>query len=250
MQISYDFLFVLKCIELEILPMNRILFLDNSIDEDAYQPLSYWEALLLFPYDLFRVSAGEWPPELESYSHILITGSAASVLDDTEWMQAEVNLIQKAVNKGKVILGSCFGHQIIARSLFGMDAVRKREKPEIGWPDIQIVSSDPLFGESGRTIHSFIFHNDEVCTLPQEKATIIARSKQCDILIFKVKDRPVWGTQPHFEMGIVQSLRYIDLVKGNQVPDRQSFFSAAQHMPKDSGWVIPLMKRFHETHPV
>jgi GMP synthase-like glutamine amidotransferase len=187
---------------------------------------------------------------LDSYSHILITGSAASVLDDTEWMQAEVDLIRKAVNRGKVILGSCFGHQIIARALFGLDAVRKREKPEIGWPDIQIVSSDPLFGESGRTIHSFIFHNDEVCTLPPEKAVIIARSKQCDILVFKIKDRPVWGTQPHFEMGIVQSLRYIDKVKGNQVPDRQSFFSSAEYMPKDSGWVIPLMKRFHETRPV
>jgi GMP synthase-like glutamine amidotransferase len=230
--------------------MNRILFLDNSLHNDTYRPLLYWESLLLFPYDLFRVSAGELPPELDSYSHILITGSAASVLDDTEWMQAEVDLIRKAVNRGKVILGSCFGHQIIARALFGLDAVRKREKPEIGWPDIQIVSSDPLFGESGRTIHSFIFHNDEVCTLPPEKAVIIARSKQCDILVFKIKDRPVWGTQPHFEMGIVQSLRYIDKVKGNQVPDRQSFFSSAEYMPKDSGWVIPLMKRFHETRPV
>ncbi|MDH4009189.1 MAG: type 1 glutamine amidotransferase [Desulfobacterales bacterium] len=230
--------------------MNRILFLDNSLHNDTYRPLIYWEPLLLFPYDLFRVSAGELPHELDSYSHILITGSAASVLDDTEWMQAEVDLIRKAVNNGKVILGSCFGHQIIARSLFGMDAVRKREKPEIGWPDIQIVSSDPLFGESGRTIHTFIFHYDEVCTVPEKKATIIARSKQCDILAFKVKDRPVWGVQPHFEMGIVQGLRYIDKVKGSQVPDRQSFFSSAQYMPKDSGWVIPLMKRFHETHPV
>ena len=229
--------------------MNRILFLDNAIDEDAYQPLSYWEALLLFPYDLFRVSAGEWPPELESYSHILITGSAASVLDDTEWMQAEVDLIQKAVNKGKVILGSCFGHQIIARSLFGMDAVRKREKPEIGWPDIQIVSSDPLLGESGRTVHSFIFHYDEVCMLPEENATIIARSRQCDILAFKVKNKPVWGIQPHFEMGIVQGLRYLDNFKSNLVPDRHIFFSAARYMPKDSGWAIPLMKAFHEAQP-
>ena len=230
--------------------MNRILFLDNSIDDDVYQPLTYWEPLLLFPYDLFRVSAGQWPDGLDSYSHILIAGSTASVLDDTAWMQAEVDLIQKAVTKGKVILGSCFGHQIIARALFGMDAVRKREKPEIGWPDIQIVSSDSLFGESGRTIHTFIFHYDEVCMVPEEKAAIIARSKECDILAFKVKDRPVWGIQPHFEMGIVQSLRYIDNVKGNQVPDRQIFFSAAQYMPKDSGWVIPLMKTFHETQPV
>jgi len=229
--------------------MNRILFLDNSLPDDAYHPLIYWEPLLLFPYDLFRVATGELPPELEPYSHILITGSAASVLDDTEWMQAEADLIRKAVKKGKVILGSCFGHQIIARSLFGINAVRKRKKPEIGWPDIQIVCSDPLFGESGRTLHSFIFHYDEVCTLPEERATIIARSKECDTLIFKVKDRPVWGTQPHFEMGIVQSLRYLDKVKGNQVPDRKIFFDSAQYMPRDSGWVIPLMKAFHETHP-
>ena len=230
--------------------MNRILFLDNSLPNDHYRPLIYWEPLLLFPYDLFRVSEGLWPHELDSYSHILITGSAASVLDDTEWMQTEVDLIRKAVNQGKVILGSCFGHQLIARSLFGMDAVRIRENPEIGWPDIQIISGDPLFGESGRTLHSFIFHYDEVCGLPEEKATIIARSKECDVLIFKVKDRPVWGVQPHFEMGIVQGLRYLDNFKSNQVPDRQIFFSAAEYMPKDSGWVIALMKAFHETRPL
>ena len=230
--------------------MNRILFLDNSIDNDTYRPLIYWEPLLLFPYDLFRVSAGELPHELDSYSHILITGSAASVLDDTAWMQAEADLIQKAVNKGKVILGSCFGHQMIARSLFGMNSVRKRQNPEIGWPDIQIVSSDALFGESGRTIHSFIFHYDEVCALPEEKAKVVARSKACEILAFKLRGRPVWGVQPHFEMGIVQGLRYINNVKGDQVPDRQIFFSSSQYWPKDSDWVIPLMKAFHETQPV
>ena len=165
-------------------------------------------------------------------------------------MQAEVDLIQKAVNKGKVILGSCFGHQIIARSLFGMAAVRKRVKPEIGWPDIQIVCSDSLFGEFGRTIHSFIFHYDEVCALPEEKAKVIARSEECDVLAFKVRGRPVWGVQPHFEMGIGQGLSYIDKVKGNPVPDRQIFFSSTQLMPKDSGWIIPLMNAFHETQPL
>ena len=71
----------IKCLELEIEPMNRILFLDNSLDDDPYQPLSYWDPLLLFPYDLFRVTVGEWPHELDSYSHILITGSAAGVLE-------------------------------------------------------------------------------------------------------------------------------------------------------------------------
>ena len=139
---------------------------------------------------------------------------------------------------------------MIARSLFGLAAVRKREKPEIGWPDIQIVSNDPLLGESGLTLHAFIFHYDEVCALPEENATIIARSEACEILAFKLKDRPVWGIQPHFEMGIVDGLRYIDKVKGNPVPDKQIFFSSSQHMPQDSGWIIPLIKAFHETRPI
>ncbi|MGD2184732.1 MAG: type 1 glutamine amidotransferase [Desulfobacterales bacterium] len=230
--------------------MNRILFLDNSTDDDVYQPLTYWEPLLLFPYELFRVSAGQWPDGIDSYSHILITGSTASVLEDTAWMQKEATLIRDAVTKGKVILGSCFGHQIIARSLYGLDAVRRRAKPEIGWPDIQIVSSDALLGESGRTIHTFVFHYDEVCALPEENAKVIARSEESDILAFKVRGRPVWGVQPHFEMGIVQGLKYLENVKGDQVPDKQIFFSAAQYMPKDSGRVIALMKAFHETHTV
>ena len=229
--------------------MGRILFLDNSIDEDVYQPLTYWEPLLLFPFDLFRVSTGQWPDGLDSYSHILITGSTASVLDDKAWMQTEAALIRDAVDQGKVILGSCFGHQMIARSLFGLDAVRRRERPEIGWPQIHILAPDALLGKSGRTLNGFVFHFDEVCNLPAESATIIARSADCEILAFKLKGQPVWGIQPHFEMGIVEGIQIIDRAAGAGTPDKQDFFRSDEHRPRDSGWIIPLMKRFHETRP-
>ena len=107
--------------------MNRILFLDNSIQNDLYKPLSYWEPVLLFEFDSYRASAGELPDDLDAYSHIFISGSSASVLDNTDWINAEQELIRRAVDRGKVILGSCFGHQIIARALFGNGAVRKRQ---------------------------------------------------------------------------------------------------------------------------
>ena len=230
--------------------MNRILFLDNAIEDDVYQPLTYWEPILLYPYDLFRVSAGHWPDGLDSYSHLLITGSTASVLDDTDWMQHEAALIRDAVNKGKVILGSCFGHQMIARSLFGLDAVQRREKPEIGWPDIQILARDALLGEEGCTINAFVFHFDEVCKVPEKHANIIARSADCDILAYKLKNRPVWGIQPHFEMGIVEGIQIIDRAQGDGIPDRQYFFNSVENRPRDSGWIIPLMKMFHDTCPV
>ena len=230
--------------------MEKILFLDNTIDNDTYQPLTYWEPVLFFPFDLCRVSADERPSGLEEYSHVLITGSTASVLDDADWMQAEAELIRSAVNQGKVILGSCFGHQIIARALFGMQKVRRRKKPEIGWPDIEVLADDPLLGKAGRTINGFLFHYDEVCHLPDGDAAVIARSINCENLAFKLKDRPVWGIQPHFEIGIVEGLKYLDIVSGADVPGRQSYFTTRQDPPRDSGGIFPLMQAFHEARPL
>jgi GMP synthase-like glutamine amidotransferase len=230
--------------------MGRILFLDNAIENDTYQPLTYWQPVLFFPFDVFRVSAGQWPSDLKAYSHILITGSTASVLDDTDWMQAEAELIRSAVNKGKVILGSCFGHQIIASALFGLQKVRRKPKPEIGWPGIEIIVEDSLLGKAGRILNAFLFHYDEVCNLPQEDATVMARSINCENLAFKLRGSPVWGIQPHFEMGIVEGLKYLDMVSAADVPERLSFFTSTREVPRDSGWIIPLMKAFHETRPI
>lgn len=229
--------------------MNRILYLDNSIANDVYQPSVYWKVLFRFPFDSYRASAGELPLELDNYSHILITGSSASVLDDKEWMRAEAELIRTAVEKGKVILGSCFGHQILAKALFGMKAVRSRQIPEVGWPDITIIAEDHLFGYRGRVIKGFVFHFDDVCNLPEKEATIIARSMECGIMGFKLKNRPVWGMQPHLEMGIVEGLKLIENVFGEGEREKLLFFNSPQTAPQDTGWIIPLMNAFHEARP-
>jgi len=230
--------------------MNRILFLDNSIKNDLYKPRTYFEPVMLFEFDSYRASAGELPDDLDGYSHIFISGSTASVLDNSDWIDAEQEFIRKAVDRGKVVVGSCFGHQIIARALFGDGAVRKRPALDVGWPEIEILADDALLGKAGSRIHCYVFHYDEVCKINTSEATIIARSEACEILAFKLKDRPVWGIQPHFEMGIVEGLRFLELVKGKGVPDRQSYFKSTSESPRDSGWIIPLMKAYHNTCPL
>ena len=230
--------------------MNRILFLDNSIENDLYRPLTYWEPVLLFEFDSFRASAGELPDHLDDYSHIFISGSTASVLDDADWILTEQDLIRTAVDLGKVMVGSCFGHQIIARALFGDDAVRKRPALDVGWPEIEILADDVLLGAAGSKIFGYVFHYDEVCRINANEARIIARSGDCAILAFKLKDRPVWGIQPHFEMGIVDGLKFLDLVKADEIPTRLSFLQSAQDTPRDSGWIIPLMKAYHQIRPL
>jgi len=230
--------------------MDRILFLDNSIKNDLYKPLAYWEPVLLLDFDSYRASAGELPHALDDYSHIFISGSTASVLDNADWIEAEQELIRTAVDQGKVVVGSCFGHQIIARALFGDGAVRKRRALDVGWPEIEILADDALLGEAGSKIYGYVFHYDEVCKIDENEATVIARSDACKILAFKLKDRPVWGIQPHFEMGIVEGLKFVELVKGEGVPDRQSYFNSTKKLPRDSGWIIPLMKAYHNARPL
>lgn len=230
--------------------MDRILFLDNSIKNDLYKPLTYWEPVLLLDFDSYRSSAGELPHDLDDYSHIFISGSTASVLDNADWIEAEQELIRTAVDQGKVVVGSCFGHQIIARALFGDGAVRKRRALDVGWPEIEILADDALLGEAGSKIYGYVFHYDEVCKIDENEATVIARSEACEILAFKLKDRPVWGIQPHFEMGIVDGLKFLELVKGKGVPDRPSLLNSVKNYPQDSGWIIPLMKAYHNARPL
>ena len=53
--------------------MDRILFLDNSIQNDLYKPLTYWEPVLLMDFDSYRASAGELPHDLDDYSRTEIS---------------------------------------------------------------------------------------------------------------------------------------------------------------------------------
>ena len=230
--------------------MDRILFLDNSIKGDLYKPLDYWEPVLMFDFDRYRASAGEFPGSLDKYSHIFLTGSTASVLDNTDWISAEQDLIRQAVDQGKVVAGSCFGHQIMARALFGEDAVRKRPALDAGWPQIEVLSDDALLGKAGSIIFGYVFHYDEVCKIDENRARVIARSDACEILAFKLKDKPVWGIQPHFEMGIIEGLKFLELLKHEGVPDRKACFASPDHYPRDSGWIVPFMRGFHSARPL
>jgi len=230
--------------------LDRILFLDNSIEDDLYRPLYYWKPVLMFDFDAYRASAGEFPENLDAYSHIFLTGSTASVLDNSDWIKIEQDLIRAAVDRGKVVVGSCFGHQIIARALFGDDAVRKRDALDAGWPEIEILVDDALLGEAGSKIFGYVFHYDDVCKIDANRATVIARSEDCEIMEFKLIDRPVWGIQPHFEMGIIEGMKFLEMLKGTGVPDPKSYFASVDKYPQDSGWIIPFMRAYHNARPL
>lgn len=229
--------------------MKRILFVDNSVDK-IYNPLDHFNTLFYLPYDVIHAPSTNFPDDISKYSHIVLSGSFASTLDRHSWQMNEKDFIRKATAMGKVMMGVCHGHQLMGQAFFGEDAVRKRTEPELGWPAIDVVTDDPLFGKSGSVINAFSYHYDEVYQVDTSIADVIARSKECEVLVFRIKKKPIWGVQPHFELGYIQALSLIDQIMGPENRIKKDFIMNSENSPRDSGWIIPLFREFQETEPL
>lgn len=67
----------------------------------------------------YAVAEGEWPDDIAAYDGVLITGSPASVNDGEPWMNQLAEVICDCHARKQKLIGVCFGHQKIARSLGG-----------------------------------------------------------------------------------------------------------------------------------
>jgi GMP synthase-like glutamine amidotransferase len=215
------------------------LFVDNSDGSPLYSPFGHWKPF--FPEDFRSVdaAAGELAGiDLKDYSHILLSGSERCTLDEKDWMLEEEKFIRAAAAEKIPLLGNCFGHQLIAKALFGKDSVRVRPCAHMGWKEIRVVADDPLWGRRGETQSGFLFHYDEVVSVPPEKGTVVANSDEAAVQSFKVRDLPIWGVQAHFEIGVAEGVRLLR-ESGHSIDDVQKGVP-----PLDTGFVVALMRRF------
>ncbi len=90
---------------------------------------------------------------------VVVMGSVEAADDDSvPWLEAELDLIARAVGHGTPVLGICFGAQALARVLGG--TVGRAPRPERGF--VELGSSDPELLPRGVWMQ---FH-DDTFTLP------------------------------------------------------------------------------------
>jgi len=177
----------------------RILVLDNSTDRSIYRPAEEWSRHFGdVPFDAVHVPSNEPIPPLAHYTHLLITGSNARFSRPEAWFGVEADAVRHAVERGLAVLGSCFGHQMLAWALSGPEHVRSAPIPELGWVAIDIVASDPLVSDLPNPWHAFAAHLDEVADLPDPWHPL-ASTDACAVQAMRYGDHPVWGIQPHPE---------------------------------------------------
>ena len=66
--------------------------------------------------------------DINSSDAFIITGSKYSVYDNVPWINRLVDFVKSLIEHKKPVLGICFGHQVIAKSI-GADVI----KNPLGW---------------------------------------------------------------------------------------------------------------------
>lgn len=262
----------------------RVLILDGAIYPEFYNPTNHWSRHLgTVSYKSVRLPLGEPVPSLEGFSHLIVTGSEDRITKPRPWHEVEARIVRSAVEMGKVVLGSCFGHQMLARELMQGHHAVSSKTPEMGWFPIERldesergfqkedVDSDAMgekeegtqesgldgFCNGGDVLleglpdpfHIFCSHFDEVIDVEQPWR-VLARSRLCGVQVMRLEDKPVWGIQAHPEIPPSEARLLLEgMLKTN--PKHADLIEPALRMTVSDDEVIDtIAKNFLKIDPI
>lgn len=150
-----------------------------------------------------NVARGDDPASvsLDSVDALLLGGAGKySATQTYPWTEGLHDLVRRAIDRALPTLGSCWGHQVLARALGGR-VVHDPDHSELGcgWVELtEAGATDPLFCRFPSRFQANMGHHDRVVDLPPG-ATELARNDQ-PYQAFRLEDAPVYGTQFHSEL--------------------------------------------------
>ncbi len=157
-----------------------------------------------FEYCVWRCHHGEIPESVEEADSWIISGSKWGVYDPDPWIADVKGFIRQLDDAQKVVLGVCFGHQVIHSALGGHVA-----KSEKGWGlgayPVNLIN--PLGNlEPGSQVRVLSMHQDQVMALAPE-FDAIAHSDFCTYPITQKKQHILtFQSHPEFVDGMFVDL--------------------------------------------
>ncbi len=222
--------------------MSHLLVIDNAMDHTFYRPVEHWAAAAGFRPSSVYAAGGEPLPEPGAASHVILTGSESSIVESEPWAEAEAEWLRIAVARGVRVLGSCWGHQLIARALGGPHCVRRAATPEFGWLEIPI--SDPSEILPDPSMRAFVSHFDEVVEGSHPQLRVLARGSVCAVHAMRWGELPVWGIQAHPEIDPETGLSFLNEARRKWPSQRRLLDAALAAGPNDSRSAAGIVARF------
>jgi GMP synthase-like glutamine amidotransferase len=190
-------------------------------------------------------------PATKDFDWLIVLGGPMSVNDEEQhpWIKAEMEVIDKAIKEGKIVLGICFGAQLVAKVLGAKVSVNRMT--EIGWLPVQLTNKgkeSDLFKAFPLEFKVFQWHM-ETFDIPYN-AIQIAKSTGCANQGFIYKDRVV-GLQFHLEVISSAVLELIEnhrtnLIKGKYIQSESEIINGIPNSKYCNEWMEELLNRLED----
>jgi GMP synthase-like glutamine amidotransferase len=162
--------------------------------------ISEWALSSYCTMAVTRMYQSEPLPRVSEFDWLVVMGGLMGAYEDAKypWLVKEKQLIKRAIEKGKTVIGICLGAQLIANVL-GAHVYPNKEK-EIGWFPIELTDegrSSPVTWFLPKRLTVLHWHGDAF-DLPQG-AVHLAWSEACRNQAFVYGERVI-GLQFHMEI--------------------------------------------------
>jgi GMP synthase-like glutamine amidotransferase len=174
---------------------------------------------------------------------LVITGCFGHAWDEENlpWLRPEKEYVRRILDQGKLVLGICFGAQILAEILGG--EVFVNEQPEIGWHPVRLTKKGIdsfLLKSVPELFTTFHWHNDHY-SLPS-RCTRLAESDVSPNQAFVSNQYPAVGIQfhPEYTLDLVRTYARDhghEWTPGQYVMSRSEVLENASRLP-DTYWLM------------
>ncbi|MGB5746772.1 MAG: type 1 glutamine amidotransferase [Desulfobacterales bacterium] len=178
----------------------RIQLIEHDPEDFSRTNISLWAADKGYRVNQIFVCNNEALPPIDSFDWLMVMGGSQHAWDaaGNAWLQKEKNFVNEAMSAGKIILGICFGAQLLAEALGGR--LFPNPDREIGWHEVALNRQGQesfLFQDIPPSFVTFHWHSDHF-SLPQS-CTRLAGSQATENQAFVCQDRRLVGLQFHPE---------------------------------------------------
>lgn len=148
-------------------------------------------------FEVVACHQGQFPDSNTQVDGWITTGSKCGANDDADWIGQFSDVIRMLWQTRQVLVGICFGHQMIAKALGG-----RVERSTLGWglgayPTVLEQQEPWMTPWHSSSLQLLASHQDQVTELPPQ-GRVLARSGFCPIYMMQVGDTFL-GIQGHPE---------------------------------------------------
>jgi GMP synthase-like glutamine amidotransferase len=197
------------------------------------------------------VKDGVLPASLAAFDGHVITGSPASVNDDSlPWVGPLLDFIRAVHAARQPLMGLCFGHQAVARALGGQVA-RNAAGWGLGTAPTHWHADRPCMQPSQASTTLMAAHNEQVTRMP-EGAVCLGGSEFCPIGSMQIGQH-IWTTQFHPEMPRVfmqALLGYLaDKLDARTLAQAHASLSEPVDAPLFGQWMVQFFEHARTPNP-